>query len=149
ALRELLDLRVPPPAVTSYAGSGSRRTEIHEGRLLEFYPKQYTPDGSLRSHFRFALRHEPIDLGVLIAAFKAVGPIEITNWVRDEPTGAYSRRAWFLYEHFTGQELDVPPAAAGNYVPALEPRRHFVGARGNSPRHRVVDNLLGGQGLCP
>lgn len=147
AMRELLGLRVPPSAVASYVGPGARRTEVHGGRVFEFYPKQYMPDGSLVSHLRFALRHEPIDLGVLVAAFKAMDPGEIANWVREEPTGAYSRRAWFLYETFTGHELDLPPAT-GNYVEALDPTRHLVAARRNSPRHRVADNLLGGRDLC-
>jgi Fic family protein len=147
AIRELLGLRVPPPAVASYVGPGARRTEIHEGRIFEFYPKQYMPDGSLVSQLRFALRHEPVDLGVLVAAFKAMDPGEIADWVREEPTGAYSRRAWFLYETFTGRELDLPPATA-NYVEALDPTRHLVAARRNSPRHRVADNLLGGRDLC-
>jgi Fic family protein len=106
------------------------------------------PDGSLVSHLRFALRHEPVDLGVLVAAFKAMGSAEIADWVREEPTGAYSRRAWFLYETFTGRQLDLPPAATGNYVEALDPARHLVAARRNSPRHRVADNLFGGPGLC-
>lgn len=148
ALREMLGLRVPPPAVESYVGPGMRRTEVHGGRVLELYPKQYAPDGSLVSHLRFALRHEPIDLGVLVAALKAIDPGEIAGWVRQEPTGQHSRRAWFLYETFAGRELDLP-LATGNYVEALDPARHVVGARRNSPRHRVVDNLLGGLGFCP
>jgi hypothetical protein len=93
--------------VESYVGPGSRRTEIRGGHVLERYPQQYTPAGSLVSHLRFALRHEPVDLGVLVATFKAIDPAEVAKWVHAEPTGAYSRRAWFLYETFTGRELDL------------------------------------------
>ena len=101
------------------------------------------------SHLRFALRHEPVDLGVLAAALKAVEAADIEAWVRAEPTGAFSRRAWFFHEMVTGRTLDLKDAGAGNYVEALDPNRHIVAGRRNSRRHRVADNLLGGPGLCP
>jgi Fic family protein len=78
-----------------------------------------------------------------------MAPAELESWVRAEPTGAYSRRAWFFYEHFTGKTLDLEDARTGNYVEALDPERHIVADRRNSVRHRVIDNLLGGPGLCP
>ena len=105
--------------------------------------------GSVVAHLRFALRHEPVDLGVLAAALKAVDPSDIEAWVRAEPTGAFSRRAWFLGEMVTGRTLDLENARTGNYVGALDSNRHIVAARRNSRRHRVSDNLLGGSGLCP
>ena len=95
------------------------------------------------------MRHEPTDLGVLIAALKVLDPRELEAWVRAEPTGAFSRRAWFIYETFVGRTLDVENAKTGNYVEALDPLRHIVGDRRNSVRHRVIDNLLGGPGLRP
>lgn len=149
ALREILRLPVPAPAVESYIVAGARRTEVQRGRVIEHFPRQYRPDGSVVSHLRFALRHEPTDLGVIVAALKAIDPSELAAWVRREPTGAYSRRAWFLYETFTGRTLDVESVTAGNYVEALDSGRHIVAERRNSPRHRVIDNLLGGPRLCP
>ena len=69
--------------------------------------------------------------------------------MRAEPTGAFSRRAWFFYDTFTGRMLDLDDARTGNYVPALDPAKHIVGEPRRSRRHRVADNLLGGAGLCP
>ena len=148
-LRSELRLAVPPPFVESYVTAGARRTETDGLRTVEIYPRQYAPDGSLISHIRFALRHETVDLGVLAAALKAVAAADIEAWVRAEPTGAFSRRTWFFYERFTGRTLDLENACAGNYVEALDPKKHITAARRNSPRHRVADNLLGGPGLCP
>lgn len=149
ALHEALELPVPPPAVRSYAIAGNRRT-VHEGsRTVEYYPRSYLGDTSPVGQLRFALRYEPLDLAVLAATFKALGPREIANWVEREPTGAYSRRAWFFYEYLTRQTLALPPARAGSYVDALDPSKHVVAERRNSSRHRVVDNLLGVAGLCP
>lgn len=148
-LRREFGLAVPAPAVESYIIQGARRTAVHGSRTLEFYPRQYETDRAVASHLRFALRHEPIDLGVLVAVLKAMVPAELESWVRAEPTGAYSRRAWFFYETFTGRTLDLEDTRTGNYVEALDPERHIVADRRNSVRHRVIDNLLGGPGLCP
>ena len=144
-----LGLAVPPPAIESQLVAGARRTETHGLRTRESYPMRYAPDESVISHLRFALRHEAFDLRVLVAALTAIDPREIEAWVRAQPTGAFSRRAWFLYETFTGRTLDLADASAGNYVGALDPGRQVVAERRNSRRHRVADNLLGSRGLCP
>ena len=148
-LRHTLRLAVPMPAIESYAISGARRTEVHGARTIEWYPRQYGTDETVRSNLRFALRHEPVNLGILIAAFKTLDPQELETWIRAEPTGTFTRRIWFLYETFIGRTLDVEDAKTGNYVQALDPARHIVGDRRNSVRHRVIDNLLGAPGLCP
>jgi hypothetical protein len=148
ALHRQLSLAVPPPAVQSFVAASARRTEVHDGLTIETYPRHYgLPDDSLFSHLRFALRHEPLDPGIIVAALRAVDPDDLTRWVHEEPSGAYSRRAWFLYETFTGRQLPVPPASAGPYVAALSPALQYVAPRRRSPRHRVDDNLLGGPGL--
>ncbi len=70
-LRRELALAVPRPATESYVVAGSRRTEVRGSRIVELYPRQYATDESVASHIRFALRREPVDLAVLVAAFKA------------------------------------------------------------------------------
>lgn len=148
-LRRELGLQVPPPAVESYVVSGARRTEDRGSRIINLYPRQYSVDRSPVSHLRFALRHEPVDLGVLSAALSTMDSSAIEEWVRAEPTGAFSRRAWFFHELVTGRTLDLEDVRVGNYVDALNPSFHVVSERRNSKRHRVADNLLGGPGLCP
>ena len=144
-----LGLAVTRPSVESYVVAGARRKESRGRRIMELYPKRYEPKDSVVAHLRFALRHESFDLGLLVAALREIAPAGIEAWVRAQPTGAFSRRLWFLYETFTGRTLDLEDARTGNYVGALDPRRHVVAERRNSRRHRVADNLLGGPGLCP
>lgn len=149
-LLEALDLRVPEPRTLSYVrGRGTRRTEVVGSRTYEYYPSSYALDDVPTAHLKFALRHEPVDLGVLVAAMKRIAPNDLAAWHDTEPTGKYFRKAWFLYERFTGRTVNVPDADMGNYVPFLDPDRHIVGARRDSRRHRVIDNLLGGPALCP
>ena len=149
-LRQHFQLRTTKPYVESYIAPGARRTEIHGWHIIEYYPRHYASDlNDVIRHLRFALRHEPLDLRVFVGALRQIEPSVLEAWVRTEPTGTFSRRAWFLYETFIGRELDLDDARTGNYVEALDPMRHIVGARRNSTRHRVIDNLLGGPELCP
>ena len=147
-LRDRLELEVPPPAHTSFVGATSRRTEVEGGRTREFYPAAYRVADDPIAHVKFALRHEPTDLTVLVAALRRTPAKDLEAWVAREPTGAFARRAWFLYETFTGHSLDLPDAIVGNYTPALDPQRHVVAPRRNSKRHRVADNLLGDARFC-
>ena len=144
-----LKLAVTRPAVESYVVAGARRTETDGQRIVELYPTRYATECSVISHLRFTLRHEAFDLGVLVAALRKIEPSVIEAWVRRQPTGVFSRRTWFLYETLTGRTLDLADTRAGNYAGALDPRRHVVARRTHSRRHRIVDNLLGGPGLCP
>jgi hypothetical protein len=149
ALMQELKLAVPEPCVESRIKGAVRRSEVHADRAIETYPKKQGHAGDLRAHLLFALKYEPTDLRILVAAFKQLGPEPIRKWVLDEPTGAYARKAWFLYEAFLGQQLDLPNAKKGAYTDVLDAKRHIVGARKTSSRHRVWNNLLGVPGFCP
>jgi hypothetical protein len=134
-----------PSCVSRKNVKGTRRT-LGSWTLFD---KRFEPDPTLAGQLSFALRHEPIDLLVLKRVFDAIEPSEIATIVRDEPTGAVARRAWFFYEWLTGKRVGVPDAATGNYVEALDPGQYFVGESENSPRHRVRNNLLGTTKFCP
>jgi len=150
ALHQLFGLNVPLPAVQSFIVQGARKTEIEEGFIRELYSPQWTPEPTPVGHLRFALKHESFDLRVIYAALEAMDKAELEDWVRAEPTGAYARRAWYLYEHFGGQTLDLGDVKAGNYVEVLDKKRHFTKTiLQRSSRHRILDNLLGVSRFCP
>lgn len=108
------------------------------------------PESSLAGHLGFALKHEGAHLETLSRLFAVAPASEIEAWIRAEPTGRYARRAGFLYEWLTGKRLDVPDAARGNYVPALDPERELTASTSvNDRRWRVRDNLLGSAGFSP
>jgi hypothetical protein len=148
ALREALSLSVPLPAVHSLLVRGARKTHRDEATMIEQYPPGYAPDG-LVGHLRFALRYEPLDLGLWHALWQALGRQPLAAWLRAEPTSIFARRAWYLYELLTGETLDVPAVPATGYVDLLNPKLHITGPRRLAPRQRIYDNLLGGRDYCP
>ncbi len=66
------------------------------------------------------------------------------------PTGAGTRRIWFLHEWLTGSTLDIPDPGKVRAVPLVDPDQQLALAGGSaSKRHRVVDNLPGTRAFCP
>lgn len=133
----------------SYVSAGARRTYERETWTEQFYEQRYQAADTPVEHLKFALKYEPLHLGIVVEALTQIGPSVLEAWVRREPTGKYSRRAWFLYEALVEETLDLPDTRVGNYVDALDERRHFGASGGNSARHRVRNNLLGTAAFCP
>ncbi|MBK9169563.1 MAG: Fic family protein [Bryobacterales bacterium] len=148
ALTHALGIAAPvrrPACVSQHHVKGSHR---REDEWLVF-DKRYWPGETLADHLSFALRHEDIDLLILKRVFDAVPQDAIEAMVRAAPTGAQTRRAWYLYEILTRRTLaldDAPRAAAVNL---LDPKAYFTGKPVLSKRHRVRDNLLGNGRFCP
>jgi len=148
ALIEALDLQIPLPAVRSFVTRGARRTNISGSAISEYYPQRFEQD-TVTGNLKFAMRYEPIDLGVLHAAFESLDRADMEEWVRSEPTGIFARRAWYLYELLTGNTLDVPDVFSGGYVDLLNAELHITSPGRKATRQRVNDNLLGGKDYCP
>lgn len=73
-LIEDLNLEIPLPAVRSAVVRAARKTIVRDdGVIMELYPYSYKPEG-LIGNLKFAMRYEPIDLGVLKALFKVLDP---------------------------------------------------------------------------
>lgn len=145
---EELELQVPMPAVRSSVGPGQRKTRVEQEAVYEQYPRSYATDG-LFENLKFAMRYEPIDLGVLKAAFAKIDATEIELWVTSETTGIYTRKLWYLYELLTGQVLDVPDVAPTGYADLLNSKLQLTGSTVRIRRQRINDNLLGNKNYCP
>ncbi len=137
---------VPLPRRLSAIGSRHRAIDTGNWRI---YSPRYEPQPSLEGHLTFALKYEGLDLAVIKRLFLAVGAPTVEAIIRARPTGRYARRIWFLYEWLTGKTLDVPSAAMGTYVLALDPGQQWGTTGENSPRHRVRNNLPGTPAFCP
>lgn len=148
-LRHRFGLRVPEPFVISIVGAGQRRSHTQPTHQIERYPVSYDKGDDAISDLKFAIRYEPLELGLLKAAFRGMGPEPLEEWVRREPSGQFARRAWFLYEWLLDERLNLPDATMGAVVGVLDPKLQIGCAGEQSKRHRVQNNLLGTPALCP
>ena len=101
ALAHALSLQAPvrsPSCVSEKHVRNSRRKD--NGWAL--FDRSYWPGDSFADHLTFAPRHGHLALLILKRAFEAVSPDTIAAFVRAVPSGSAARRAWFLYETFTG-----------------------------------------------
>jgi hypothetical protein len=146
ALIDALRLRVPAPRTLSAIGPRHKQYQQDGWR---FYTPRHAPEASLDGHLTFALKYEGLDLGVLKALFRAAGPAPLEAIVRAKPTGAYARRAWFLYEWLLGARLDLPDADKGSYAEVVDPDQQWAASAATSSRHRVKNNLPGTPLFCP
>jgi hypothetical protein len=146
ALIDAYRLSAPLPRTLMAIGERHRILEQDGWRIMT---PRHAPHPTLDGHLTFALKYEGLDLAVLKRLFEAVGPGRIEALVREAPTGSYVRRIWFLYEWLTGTWLDLPDAAGGRYVDALDAELQCGVEGETSPRHRVRNNLPGTPDFCP
>lgn len=146
ALIDAYDLAVPLPRTLSAIGEHHRVTEEAGWRILT---PRHAPHPSLEGHLTFALKYEGLDLAVLKRLFDAINTSEIERLVRSKPTGSYARRIWFLYEWLSSNQLNLPDAKRGTYVPVVDPKQQYAAQGESSPRHRVKNNLPGTPEFCP
>lgn len=144
-------LNVMPNHRWSFVGKVARQSVVEQELVWETFPVAYGP-ADLPGHIEFALRYDGVNLEILAALFATLGGPDVEQiraWILGKPTGLYTRKAWFLYEHLAGRRLDIPDLTQGNYAPLLDPAEVYVGEPRRSRRHRVVDNLLGTVGFSP
>ncbi|MGI9251968.1 MAG: Fic family protein [Pseudohongiellaceae bacterium] len=140
------ELAVPAPDHLCVIGSAPGEYDKERWQL---FTSRYQPDNSLQGHLVFALKHEGINLTVLKALFSHIEARTITKIVHSEPTGAYARRIWFLYEWLCNTRLDLDDANGGNYASLINESLQYPGPNRKSKRHRITNNLPGTRAFCP
>lgn len=146
ALIDAYALEVPLPRRLHAIGQHHKVIASDGWRLLT---PRHAPDPTLPGHLTFALKWEGVDLLVLKHLFLAVETDTLEEFVKSQPTGAYARRIWFLYEWLTGRRLDIPDATRGSFADVLDPKLQFAIPGERSARHRVRNNLPGTPEFCP
>lgn len=147
ALIDAYDLSLPLPPRLAAIAERHHPASTSDWHLLT---PRHRPEASLAGQLVFAMKWEGIDLSVLAELFKTVEPEAIRDFVMATPTGAFARRAWYLYEWLTGTVLDIPDPGKVRLVTIIDPELQFALERGQvSSRHKILDNLPGTPAFCP
>ncbi len=152
ALIEHYDLECPPPRrLTALSNVGQKTTQRREGvewLLLPRTAKYQIPETPIE-HIGVALKHEGVDLRVINRLFSIGIEHELTEYIRGNPRGIYTRKAWFLYEWMTGNKLDIEEPYGVRYVDLLDPTEYITRQSTRSSRHKIDNNLTGVPNFCP
>lgn len=126
-----------------------RNTRVQDGVRYETYRPNSQPENNPIAHLAFALKHEGAHLELLSHAFAKIDKQALTDWISSEPTGQYARKAGFLYEWLTGEDLGAPPVS-GNYRDLLDPNDVVTATTPEkNSRWRINNNLPGTPDFCP
>lgn len=142
---------VMPLTMISRIG-GRRATQVYQAITTEIYVEAMRPTATLRGHLTFHLKHEVPHLELLSRLFSKIDPQVLTDWINDEPSGQYARRACFFYEFLSGRELLFDAEIAGGYIDALDDQKLVVASPERSipnRRWRIRNNLPGTSAFCP
>jgi hypothetical protein len=134
------------------APRGERKTVVENNLVTEIYPPRYNPGDKLGDHLEFALKHEGVNLEILSSLFNVAPVMELSDFVKSQPTGKYTRLVWHLYEWLTGLKLPLNDLRQGNYIPVLDTSRYYALELSAAPkcrRQRVICNLPGTAAYCP
>ncbi len=140
------------PLQTISRMGGRRATRVSEGITTETYQESMCPDATLRGHLTFHLKHEAPHLELLSRLFGQIDSRELLDWVVDEPSSQYVKRAGFLYEFLTGRQLALTLQTAGSYIDVIDDQKMVAASPEHSSlnkRWRVRDNLPGTRAFCP
>ena len=116
-------------------------------------PRHVAPpqDATLLDHVLFALKHEGLQLHLLLEGLRLVNADALTDALAAQRTGSYLRKAAFLWEKAHGRELPLPwDTTGGNYVDLFDAHTYYVGpVWERSQRLRVNFNGIGPIEFCP
>lgn len=145
-LEENTGRRLPLPNILALFTDKQQRYNTEQWQV---FANRYKPAENEIAHLVFALKYEGIDLLILKEFFIYAGGSLVETMMKNEPTGQYSRRIWFLHEWLLEKRLGIPDLKVGTYVEIVSPKLQYAGPIENSTRHRVKNNLPGTREFCP
>ena len=99
------------------------------------------PD-DLLGHVLFALKHEGINLTILAQALPRIPAQALEAELRKAPNGIYIRKACFLYEAFSGEELTQHSPVKGGFIPLFDPEQYLTMPGERNSRWRLSSMAL-------
>lgn len=133
----------------------ARLAPVHRIKRLDdgssLVPHKLAPASTLLQHALFALKHEGVQLNLLVSALKRIPPAELVALVQGAPNSVNARRLGHLWEASHERQLPglAEPRVAAAYAPLFDPAQYFVGPPQRDPRWRIEYNGLGDLLFCP
>ena len=131
---------------------GRRESHREDDFREEVYQFSKQPAATVIAHLQFYLRHEIPHYELMYRLFQQIHSSLLVDWINNEPTGQYARRAGFLYEWLTGNTLTITANISGNYVDALDDAKVVTASPDKvtkNSRWRINNNLAGTPDFCP
>lgn len=102
----------------------------------------------LLGHALFALKHEGINLTVLAQALPRIPAEALEQAYQESPNGQYIRKACYLWEAFTGAQLQQNTPVRVGYIQLFESDRYITMPGERNAKWRVEFNGLGDLTYC-
>ncbi len=115
----------------------------------EIFGHKYWPGDDVYSHLVFSLKYEFLNLLSLKRIFEKIDPQILEGSINSSPTSIYARKIWFFYEYLTDKKLNIKELKTVTSVKVLDEEKYFTAEGIHSPRHKVINNLLGVPGFSP
>jgi len=147
AIIDELKLQMPLPIRLSLV---SDKRKSYDSENWKVYSSRNSFEDTLYKHLVFAIKYEGINLLFFKKLFEKLTEVEVLNLLKEEPTGQYSRKIWFLYEWLMNEQLDIKDLPIKNYIPLIDEKLQYAISPGErSGRHRIINNLPGDKDFCP
>lgn len=105
------------------------------------------PD-DLLGHLLFALKHEGINLAILAQALPLIPTAALEAELEKAPNGIYIRKACFLREAFSGEQVRQHAPVKGRFTPLFDPQQYLTIPGERNSRWRVEFNGIGTLAYC-
>lgn len=117
-------------------------------RSLAVPPKMAPDPHDLLGNVLFALKHEGINLSILAQILPLIPIADLEAALARSPNGVYIRKACYLWEAFTGDEIAQRAPVRGQFVPLFDPQRYITRPGARNSKWRVEFNGLGDFTYC-
>lgn len=145
-LNERLALSTVPLRLPAIVQPVTRLERI--GQTLAVPPAIAPAPDDLLGNVLFALKHEGINLSILAQSLPRIPVEEFERALQAAPNGIYIRKASFLREAFTGEQLAQHAPVRGPFVHLFDPERYITRPGNRNSKWRVEFNGLGDLTYC-
>ncbi|MET0505193.1 MAG: Fic family protein [Luteibacter sp.] len=104
--------------------------------------------GDALTHLLFALKHEGVNLALLMEALTHLDHDALVAAMRATPGSVFVRKACYLWEQATGRSIEGAPAAKGSMADLFDPARYVTMEGERDSRWRIHFNGLGTPRYC-